>query len=281
MRKRAYSANFWNDLKVAVGDVSAQLPVQVGRQGVKKVGPVPIPGVESASNLKSVRVRSNSGILGLWVWKPTTGHSHFHPVWPRSGWHYIVASVLPIHYWLWKQGNMWLLWPQSLLSESTKRGKLGNIDDEAQFSVLFSAQMLGSDSVINLEWPLWENQSAENKANNGELGMWWMEHWFKSLMSYDNLVLINSWNSKEIRCPNWDSLPMGGVGGSSKLARRVFPISYFGCLVWNTATNTFIRKKRPKNKISRHKGCRLLVIEPVHRGSSSILLVSFFGTPRR
>ena len=31
--------------------------------------------------------------------------------------------------------------------------------------------------------------------------------------------------------------------------------------------------------ISRNKGCRLLVIEPVHCGPSSIRLLTFFGTP--
>ena len=30
--------------------------------------------------------------------------------------------------------------------------------------------------------------------------------------------------------------------------------------------------------MSRHKGCRILVIEPVHRGSSSVLLVFFWDT---
>ena len=33
-----------------------------------------------------------------------------------------------------------------------------------------------------------------------------------------------------------------------------------------------------KKKTSRHKGCWLLAIKSVHRGSSSILLVNFFGT---
>ena len=66
--------------------------------------------------------------------------------------------------------------------------------------------------------------------------------------------------------------------GSSKLTPRVFPVSYFGVRYETQLTNTSLSKKRPKT-ISRHKGFRLLVIEPVHRGSSSILLVTFLGHP--
>ena len=38
-------------------------------------------------------------------------------------------------------------------------------------------------------------------------------------------------------------------------------------------------KETTKKLISRHKGCRQMVIEPLHCGSSSILKVRFFGTP--
>ena len=37
--------------------------------------------------------------------------------------------------------------------------------------------------------------------------------------------------------------------------------------------------KKEQKTFSMPKGCLLLVIEPVHRGSSSILLKPFFGTP--
>ena len=37
--------------------------------------------------------------------------------------------------------------------------------------------------------------------------------------------------------------------------------------------------KKEQKTFSMLKGCLLLVIEPVHRGSSSILLKPFFGTP--
>ena len=34
-----------------------------------------------------------------------------------------------------------------------------------------------------------------------------------------------------------------------------------------------------KKRFSRHRGCQLLIIQPLHRGSSSILLVIFLGQP--
>ena len=40
-----------------------------------------------------------------------------------------------------------------------------------------------------------------------------------------------------------------------------------------------VSKKRPKKLISRHKGCQLLVIEPVHSGSNCTLKVLFLGHP--
>ena len=44
-------------------------------------------------------------------------------------------------------------------------------------------------------------------------------------------------------------LYLEGGEGSSKLARRVFPISYFGVWYETQLANTFLRKKRPKNNI--------------------------------
>ena len=48
---------------------------------------------------------------------------------------------------------------------------------------------------------------------------------------------------------------------------------------WEGLIRPSLSKKRPRNLFSRHKGCRLLVIEPVHCGSNSILKLRFFGHP--
>ena len=48
---------------------------------------------------------------------------------------------------------------------------------------------------------------------------------------------------------------------------------------WYIYFISFVRNDQKKQTIFRHKGCRLLVIEPVHCGSSGILLIPFFGTP--
>ena len=47
-------------------------------------------------------------------------------------------------------------------------------------------------------------------------------------------------------------------------------------MTWEGIIKLSLSKKRPKKLISRHKGCWLLVIEPVHCGSNSILRVRFF-----
>ena len=49
-------------------------------------------------------------------------------------------------------------------------------------------------------------------------------------------------------------------------------------VTWERLILLNLSKKRPKT-FARPKGCRPLVIEPVHRGSSSILLVTFLGHP--
>ena len=46
-------------------------------------------------------------------------------------------------------------------------------------------------------------------------------------------------------------------------------------MTWEGLIRLSLGKKRPKKLISRHKGCRLLVIEPVHYGSNSIMKVRF------
>ena len=50
-------------------------------------------------------------------------------------------------------------------------------------------------------------------------------------------------------------------------------------MTWGRLILLSLSKKRPKKSISRHKGCRQMVIEPVHCGSSSILKVRFLGHP--
>ena len=56
-------------------------------------------------------------------------------------------------------------------------------------------------------------------------------------------------------------------------------------MTWEGLIRLSLSRKRPKNPISRHKGCRLLMIKPIKPllcGSSSILKLSesaFFGTP--
>ena len=44
-------------------------------------------------------------------------------------------------------------------------------------------------------------------------------------------------------------------------------------MTWEGIIKLSLSKKRPKKLISRHKGCWLLVIEPVHCGSNKILKV--------
>ena len=48
-------------------------------------------------------------------------------------------------------------------------------------------------------------------------------------------------------------------------------------MIWETTTN--MTWETTKKIISRHKEYRLLVIEPVHLGSNSILKVRFLGHP--
>ena len=49
-------------------------------------------------------------------------------------------------------------------------------------------------------------------------------------------------------------------------------------MIWGHLIRLSLSKKRQK-KISRHKGCRQMVIETVHCASSSILKVRFLGHP--
>ena len=50
-------------------------------------------------------------------------------------------------------------------------------------------------------------------------------------------------------------------------------------LTWGRLILLSISKKQPKKSVSRHKGCRQMVIESVHCGCSGILKVHFLGHP--
>ena len=68
--------------------------------------------------------------------------------------------------------------------------------------------------------------------------------------------------------------PKGGATKSDEFSEKFQGGAIFNPKIYIADFGNF------KQGFSRYRRCRLLVIKPVRRGSSSILLVNFFGTPR-
>ena len=96
-------------------------------------------------------------------------------------------------------------------------------------------------------------------------------HAFYTIWPHTYLHLCNHINYKKMQYNFPKRRGGAGVKGRFEFFRKLIR---FGGL-------TLPLVKKDQKTFSMPKGCLLLVIEPVHRGSSSILLVPFLGHPVR